>query len=289
VGDGDGWVLCAAGHRHWGRFGAAGLLIVDDGRAVLQHRAPWTHEGGTWSIPGGARDSHEDAVAAALREAGEEAAIAPDGVDPVGVLVDDHGGWSYTTVVARPTRPLEPVAANPESSDVRWWPASAVADLPLHRGFAGAWPTLREPPAPLDVVVDAANVIGSVPNGWWRDRAGATRELLARLSRLAGVGLAAADLPTGVELSALSGLLPRFTVVLEGDARAAAPLGHGPRVVAVPAAGAGDEEIVNCAAAAADRRSQVVVVTADRGLRARLPGSAIAVGPRWLTGLTAAL
>lgn len=31
------------------------------------------------------------------------------------------------------------------------------------------------------VVVDGNNVIGSVPNGWWRDRRAAVRRLLARL------------------------------------------------------------------------------------------------------------
>src|SRR5690242_20622060 len=58
---GDGWTRCAAGHRHWGRFGAAGLLLVDDDRVILQHRAAWTHEGDSWGLPGGARNSDEDA------------------------------------------------------------------------------------------------------------------------------------------------------------------------------------------------------------------------------------
>ena len=68
-GDGNGWVVCALGHRHWGRFGAAGLLLTDGRRVLLQHRAAWTHEGDTWAVPGGARDSHEDPITAALREA----------------------------------------------------------------------------------------------------------------------------------------------------------------------------------------------------------------------------
>ena len=54
-GDGNGWVVCSLGHRHWGRFGAAGILITDGDAVVLQHRAAWTHEGGTWAVPGGAR------------------------------------------------------------------------------------------------------------------------------------------------------------------------------------------------------------------------------------------
>ena len=35
-------------------------------------------------------------------------------------------------------------------------------------------------------VIDASNVIGSRPDDWWRDRAGATRRLVERLDRFAG-------------------------------------------------------------------------------------------------------
>ena len=57
-GDGDGWVLSDTGGMFWGRHGAAGLLLrapLPDGtRAVLlQHRAAWSHQGGTWALPGG--------------------------------------------------------------------------------------------------------------------------------------------------------------------------------------------------------------------------------------------
>jgi 8-oxo-dGTP diphosphatase len=144
VGDGNGWVECSQGHRHWGRFGAAGLLITDGVRVVLQHRAPWTHEGGTWALPGGARDSHEDVVSAALREAAEETALDPHSVRPVHEWVDDHGGWSYTTVVAEALTELRPHAANAESLEIRWWLIDEVDSLPLHTGFASAWPTLRD-------------------------------------------------------------------------------------------------------------------------------------------------
>ena len=143
TGDGNGWVVCAQGHRHWGRFGAAGILITDGSRVVLQHRAVWTHEGGTWALPGGARDSHEDAVTAALREAVEETTLDPAHVAPFAEWVDEHGGWSYTTILARATGTVALEPANPESTDVRWWALTAVAELPLHRGFAAAWPHLR--------------------------------------------------------------------------------------------------------------------------------------------------
>lgn len=143
VGDGNGWVQCSLGHRHWGRFGAAGLLVTDGVQVLLQHRAVWTHEGGTWAVPGGARDSHESAVEAALREAGEETSLDPFSVNPVDHFVDDHGGWSYTTVLALAGERSPVRAVNAESAAVAWWPVGDIADLPLHYGFAAAWPRLR--------------------------------------------------------------------------------------------------------------------------------------------------
>lgn len=38
------------------------------------------------------------------------------------------------------------------------------------------------------LVVDAMNVIGSRPTGWWRDRDGAVRRLLAKLQELTAAG-----------------------------------------------------------------------------------------------------
>ena len=86
--DGDGWVQCDCGNKHWGLHGAAGLLLVRNGMVLLQHRAPWVHNGDTWGIPGGARDSHEDVIAGALREAIEETGLDPALVTPVVVHVE---------------------------------------------------------------------------------------------------------------------------------------------------------------------------------------------------------
>lgn len=290
-GDGDGWVRCAAGHRHWGRHGAAGLLLRDrDGgrdRVVLQHRAWWSHQGGTWGVPGGARDSGETAVAAALRETAEEAGIEPAAVRPIGLLLDDHGGWSYSTVVGEQRAPVHPRPTGGESEDVRWVDTDAVSALPLHPGFAQAWPRLRSTPPPLVLVVDAANVVGARGggDGWWRDRPGATRRLLAALAPLAA-GLSPGTLPGGVDAGPLDLVLPSLTVVVEGAARAVLD-GEVPgpaEVVAAP--GAGDDTLVEVAAEAA-KRATTVVITADRGLRARLDQvGALAVGPSWLIGLT---
>jgi 8-oxo-dGTP diphosphatase len=145
-GDGNGWARCGLGHRHWGRFGAAGLLLVrtvTGGREVLlQHRAAWTSDGNTWGIPGGARDSHETAVQAALREAAEEAGIVAGDVEVAGLWHDDHEGWEYVTVVAAAVAEivLEP---NAESAELRWVTVEEVETLDLHAGFAQSWPLVR--------------------------------------------------------------------------------------------------------------------------------------------------
>lgn len=140
---GDAWVEGPDGARYWGRFGAAGLLILSPEREVLlQHRVEWSHFGGTWGIPGGARHEHESAVDAAVREAGEEAGVPAGLVEVRFTSVLDLGYWSYTTVVAAASRRFEPVIADPESLELRWTPIPAVAELPLHPRFAEAWPGL---------------------------------------------------------------------------------------------------------------------------------------------------
>lgn len=143
VRDGDGWTRCAQGHRHWGLYGAAGLLVAAPGPTVLlQHRAFWSHHGDTWGVPGGARGSTETAVETALREAREETGLRDD-VDVLGELLDDHGGWTYTTVLARAAAELPVHALDRESTAVRWVTVPEVDALPLHPGFAGTWPELR--------------------------------------------------------------------------------------------------------------------------------------------------
>lgn len=138
-GDGDGWVRCGHRHRHWGVHGAAGLLLVRAGTVLMQHRAAGTSDAGTWGIPGGARDSHETVVAAALREAAEEAGIVGDDVKVMGLWHDAHGGWQYVTVLAEALVDVA-LVANRESAALRWVPAGEVAGLDLHPGFARTWP-----------------------------------------------------------------------------------------------------------------------------------------------------
>jgi 8-oxo-dGTP diphosphatase len=288
-GDGDGWVYCAQGHRHWGRFGAAGLLIIGDQHAVLQHRAEWTHEGGTWALPGGARDSHEDPVATALREASEEAGIEPSVVTPLGWWRDDHGGWSYTTIVAQARGHISPRAANTESTAIRWWASAEIDRLPLHRGLAGAWPRLRQPPAPLRLVVDAANVVGSRPDGWWHDRLGAARRLRDQLGAVARDGIAAPSLPRDVHVGGLGALLPAVSLVVEGAARPLAGEHNGvawwdAAITTHAAPHDGDASVIGLARNSVASGEQALVVSADRALRRRLDPAVQVAGPRWLIG-----
>ena len=98
--DGDGWIECRCGGRHWGLNGAAGLLLIRDQKIMMQHRAPWVHNGDTWGLPGGARDSHESVEEAAIRETVEETGINPSHVKVISVFSDDHFDWRYDTVIA---------------------------------------------------------------------------------------------------------------------------------------------------------------------------------------------
>lgn len=268
LGDGDGFVKCACGHRHWGLHGAAGLLLYDPDRGVLlQRRAWWVHHGRTWALPGGALRSAETATQAAIREAGEEAAIPADALHLNASSVVDHGTWRYTTVLASVRRRVEAEASSSETAGVRWVPPDEVEDLPLHRDFAKAWPALREQlDRRLVLVVDGANVVGSRPDGWWRDRAGAAARLRDQLAALRATGIQGAyhGLPAGEQWS----WWPRIVLVVEGRARGTTAL-DGVEVVA--AERDGDTEVVRVAEQARSARSEdhVVVVTGDRELRAR--------------------
>jgi 8-oxo-dGTP pyrophosphatase MutT (NUDIX family) len=142
-GDGDGWTRCVLGHRHWGVFGAAGLLVRSGDLVLLQHRALWSHHGGTWGLLGGARHRGESAAAAAAREAAEEAGLDPAAYEVTGESTDDHGGWAYTTVLARAPEPVVLTALTAETLAVAWVPERDVTSLPLHPGFAATWPLLR--------------------------------------------------------------------------------------------------------------------------------------------------
>ncbi|WP_206050824.1 hypothetical protein [Nocardioides speluncae] len=114
------------------------------------------------------------------------------------------------------------------------------------------------------LVVDAANVVGSNPDGWWKDRAGAARRLHERLL--------VADLPHDV-----------VVLVLEGQAKGGVPAGRDSHVRTVHAKRSGDDAIVAEIRRAADAGDRVTAVTADRGLRAAAEvAGATVFSPSWL-------
>ena len=118
--------------------------------------------------------------------------------------------------------------------------------------------------APLLVIVDAANVVGSVPDGWWRDRRGAAERLRDRLVAYVEGGLPGHPAPLEIVL------------VVEGAARGVASV-PGVRVVSAP--GSGDDRMVELVAGSVGR--DVLVVTADRELRRRVTElGAEVTGPR---------
>jgi hypothetical protein len=125
------------------------------------------------------------------------------------------------------------------------------------------------------VIVDAANTVGSVPDGWWRDRRGATERLRDVLAPLADLGLPAADVPEWAGRAPLD-----IVLVVEGAARGTRSV---PGVRTADAARSGDDLITELAAEAArdtpDR--PLLVITADRGLRERVRAHGASVaGPR---------
>jgi hypothetical protein len=113
------------------------------------------------------------------------------------------------------------------------------------------------------LVIDAANVVGSRPTGWWRDRPGAAQRFTEQVRATVAAG----------------GLDPPVTVVLEGKARGGVDEGEADGVAVAHAPGEGDDTIAAIAAA----HPGAVVVTADRGLaeRVRAAGGEV-VGPSWL-------
>jgi 8-oxo-dGTP pyrophosphatase MutT (NUDIX family) len=268
--DGDQFVQCGLGHRHWGKYGAAGLLVHHDGRVLLQQRSALSIGAGTWGLFGGARERDEAPVTAALRETAEESTLDVAAVRIRGIVREDHDGWAYDTVVGDLDQVMEVEPASWESQDARWVPADEVADMDLFPPFVASWPRLRATMRRTVLVIDTANVMGSRNDGWWRDRHGAAARLRDQVDALEpGLPLAPFDLA-----------LPDLVMVVEGKARGVA---DGTRVRVVTAEGDGDDTIVDTVERLGEPGVDVFVVTADRELRRRCQAAgASTLGPRWL-------
>jgi hypothetical protein len=114
------------------------------------------------------------------------------------------------------------------------------------------------------LVIDAANVVGSRPTGWWRDRPGAARAFVDQVRAAVDAGR----------------ITVPIVVVLEGQARQGVAEGSADGITVRHAVGSGDDTLVDVVAAA---DQAVTLVTADRQLRQRVESmGADVVGPRWL-------
>jgi 8-oxo-dGTP diphosphatase len=138
---GDGFITLADGSRRWGRFGAAGILARHTGDDGVPHlfvarRSEYCHRGGTWAIPGGALDHGEAPLDGALREFAEETGVRLDGFEIGHVHEDDHGGWSYWTLVVDVAHRFPtPTSFNWETAEARWVPVHELTDLELFDAF----------------------------------------------------------------------------------------------------------------------------------------------------------
>ncbi|MUL44089.1 NUDIX hydrolase [Streptomonospora sp. PA3] len=276
--DGDGWVTLPDGSRRWGRFGSAGLLLRapgprggSGGRVLMQHRAVWSHQGGTWGVPGGARNSDETPVQAALREFSEEVAGDPGKIELIGLHRQEHTVWRYDTVLARTAVGGRLEAANWESDEVRWVGVGEVPKLPLLPAFGRTWPLLREALGRrIAVHVDASAVLAE-------DGAGPLERLRDDLAGLAAGGVTADALPTGLGDAGLHLWFPRIRLLVAADAPAPDPVpgvevvrAHSGAFTAEPAGGESADGV----------RTETVLVTDRVGA----PGAdgMRAVPPSWL-------
>ncbi|EUA68694.1 NUDIX domain protein [Mycobacterium xenopi 4042] len=163
------------GSLRCGRFAAARAAPDGTPAVLLQHRAWWSHQGGTWGLPGGARDSHETPEQTAVREACEEAGLPTERLAVRGVVVTAEvfgargAHWTYTTVVADAGELLTAVP-NGESAELRWVAEDEVADLPLHPGFAASWQRLRTARPPCRCMPPTNGAYGC--RARWRSRPG---------------------------------------------------------------------------------------------------------------------
>ena len=184
---------------------------------------------------------------------------------------------------------FEPEITDAESAGAEWVALDALHDRPLHPGFAASLPDLTPVLQHRPVlVVDVANVMGTVADGWWRDRASAATRLLPQLARLAAAGVPA-DL-VGLQLDRI---WPQLELVVEGEAQAAAAdacaqldEATASRVHIVSAPGHGDDEIVTTVERerAAHPGGVVALVSADHELHLRA-GTTTIVSPAKLRAL----
>jgi 8-oxo-dGTP pyrophosphatase MutT (NUDIX family) len=138
-------VHCQYGKGHWGKFGAAGVLIECDGYVLVTQRSMSLYNGrAKWSIPGGARNARwEDPINGAMRELLEETSgldiwdLHVIGYD----TVECDCGWTYTTYRLQASRLHDVYVNDYETRRIAWAPISMVENMDLLPSFARYWKT----------------------------------------------------------------------------------------------------------------------------------------------------
>ena len=277
--DGNGWVECELGHRHWGLHGAAGLLLhtVDaDGslRVLLQHRADWCHHGGTWGLPGGARDSHETVEEAALREAAEETSIDADPGAPPARLRRRPRWMELHDCLRR--QPDSHSRRFPTRSRRRWSGSASTASTPFRSIRASATPGRRY--------------------SWLRSLCSWTRPTCSVPLRTVG-GRTASARRSGWRLrwpaSARAPCMTTTSPVSSRPSTSSSRVPHGTRVFPTPCTSSVHPAPVTTRSLRRSNswrgsRQRLVVVTSDRELKTRVTAAAADAdvrGAKWLLNL----
>jgi 2'-5' RNA ligase/8-oxo-dGTP pyrophosphatase MutT (NUDIX family) len=147
-------VTCDQGHTHWGERGGAGLLtrhtdLEGTHHYLLQQRSQHVDHPGTWSTPGGMMEAGESPFTTAVREGTEELGDLPP-LGHIGTHSNDHGGWSYHTVIADSPTKFTPDGEGTHAHETAghgWFTAPQIDAMgesgKLHSGFAESWPEVR--------------------------------------------------------------------------------------------------------------------------------------------------
>lgn len=154
-------VTCDMGHDH-DSHAAAGILLRsrnDNGKRVyFLHQRPDGDAGGggTWVTPGGGLHAGEDPLAGAYRETQEEIGTLPR-LRHHHAVVQDHGGWSYTTYIADVKKPFTPLMNGSTPDEVAgwgWFTKKEIRALRLSRGLDDGWDDIRR--SSSDTVINSA-------------------------------------------------------------------------------------------------------------------------------------
>jgi 8-oxo-dGTP pyrophosphatase MutT (NUDIX family) len=135
----DRWIICNAGHAHWGALGGAGILFhyapqQGPPRYLLQERAGSVDFGRTWGIPGGAIQSGEPPESAARREVAEEIGVLPQYKLARTEVQECGGGWKFYMFIADVDQPFTAYCAK-QTDATGWFTTEEMRSLNLHPGF----------------------------------------------------------------------------------------------------------------------------------------------------------